>query len=346
MESLGGESLIHGHIGRGQVSDTPIGETGTDPTVILRASADCEATRGDVLDIAVSLSRLHLFDAENEESLMPRIPMENRLPCIVKDDVLSFSDQRFTLPPALSGRASGKPCELILPTDAILLGTGQGRARIAEVECFDADGTRLPSEADAPFKVLYRLYVGGTVFFASGSGRARFQAGDTLPFDLDFSRITVEGADILPLPSDNRLDGHFIKEKEVDNTPHSPTCGRRIWRFYLDLADHPLTADPSLADSLFASCGTKIFRSDLIYSFPASALTLTLRAPDDPPSRDALSGRVAEILDYGRTTYASVSLGSRRIIAPYEGKVGDLVHVTLDQSHITVTDKATGMIIR
>ena len=360
VESLGGETLIYGHIGAGVSDDQPIGEsadegesTPTRDAITLKAPADCEASRGDILYAAVSLRRLHVFDRAGEQSIAPRIPTENRSLCTVEGDLLTVASQRFPLPPALCGkidatdtaRKPSTPMELILPTDAILLGTGSGRAEVREVEVYDKDGARLSDRAESPDKTLYRLHIGGEVFFALESGKPRFAVGDSVPFDPDLSRITVEACGIFPLPFENRLDGRFVKEKEVDDTPHSPTCGRRVYRFYLDIADHPLAADKTLCDTLFACRGAKIFRTPLTYSFPASAVTLTPRADGDPATRDVLTGRVAAVLDYGRTTYASVSLGSHRIIAPYDGKVGDPVAITLDQSRLTVTDRDTGMIV-
>ncbi len=348
VEALGGETLVYARLGRvdlsGEVTATADGEADAGE-VIFKASPEFEVHRGDVMEVAVSLGKLHVFDRETEESLKPRLPAENVCPCTVADGTLTFAGQRFPLPPALSGQETdGKkpPCEgeLILPSEAILLGTGAGRARVEEVE-------RL-AESDRPGGGhLYRLNIGGEVFFTPEAGaEARYAVGDAVPFDVDFSRITVAAAMIAPLTTENRLVGRFCKEKVLDDRPGSPTAGRRTWHFFEEMADQPIEADKALSDKLFSCKGSRIFGLDLTYAFPAEAVTVLLREPGD---RRALSARVNEILDFGRTTYLRASVGTQSVTAPcpadIKAAVGDRVFLVIDQARLSVVDRAQDMII-
>ena len=352
VEALGGETLIYGHLGTDVPDTTPIGAAaemrdnegnsaaGEQNGVIMKASAEFEAHRGDVLDAAVNLRKLHLFDRETEVSIRPRIPTENVCNCSVKNGMLVFASQRLPLPPALRERQMAADTAILtLPTDALLPGTGSGRAKVEETEVFPAEGT---ADGDA-IQTLYRLTVGGETVFATEAGKPRFRAGDSFPFDVDFSRITVQigdaaaDADISPLPTENALKGRFTKEKELD------AKGKRRYRFYLDVEDRPIAADGELCEKLFSCKGTAIFRAALEYRFPPDAVTVTPRGKEE--EKAALLGRVKRILDYGRVVCAEIDVGGKTVIAPYRGRAGDAVDLTLDQSKLTVVDAEADIVI-
>ncbi len=355
VEALGGETLVYGHLGVAVPDDLPIGASigemaeSTEPTdgkgqpgasehdritsdaIIIKAPADYEAHRGDVVDAAVNLRKLHLFDRETEVSIKPRIPTENICPCTVEGGFLDFAGQRFPLPPALCGETSAPQSvegELSLPADAILLGTGMGRARVEEVEIFDADIRQ---------RTLYRLSVGGVTLFALEAAPPRYGVGDTVPFDPDFSRIEAAACGIKPLRAENALEGRFTKEKETDDR------GRKVYRFYLDMADQPVSVEKALREKLFSCKGTAIFRTPLSYRFPPDAVTVAHRGKTD--EKTALMGRVTKILDYGRVVYAELDVGGKTVIAPFGGKAGEAVALSIDQSRLTVVDREADIVI-
>ena len=344
VEVLGGESLIYGRLGA-DTPDAPTDELSDgDREVILKAPADCHAARGDVIDAAIHLGKLHVFDRESQISLKRRVPEENVAPCTVDTTTLTFAGQRLPLPPVLSRLMEEKEKkaplagELFLPSDAILLGTGAGRARVSATET-------ITDTRDISTLLLYQLDVNGEVFFASERGEARFSAGDTVPFDLNFSRITVEKAGIHPLPRENELDGRFTKEKVLDERPDSPTKGRKIHRFFLEMADMPVEADEALREKLFSCKGSAVFHLSLSYRFPVDGVRVLPRREGSREGISGIFGRVSAILDYGRTTYASITVGTRQVIAPYEGAVGDPVILQIDQSRLTVSDRESGLIL-
>ncbi len=330
VEVLGGESLIYGRLGKDAPDDA---ENTPDSTreIILKAPADCETMRGEIIDVAINIAKLHIFDKETEVSIKRRIPSENVCACSIERSVLLFAGQRFPLPPTLSSDDKKAPVkgELVLPTDAFFLGTGTGRAQVTAVERFENSG----SDRDL---CLYQLAAGETVLFASETGQVRFAAGDTVPFDIDLSRITVKEAAIFPLPPQNELDGRFIKEKVTD------ARGRRVYRFSLEMADMPVEADKDLREKLFSCKGSGIFHLSLAYRFPVDAVTVLPRST----TRDVgVSGRVSAILDYGRTVYARIAVGTRQIVAPYNGAVDDAVTLVIDQSRLSVIDRESGLIL-
>ena len=257
----------------------------------------------------------------------------------MREGVLSFAGQRFPLPAALAAATEGDS-EVRIPVEAILPGTGSGRATVKSIEPLDTtpDATRY----------LYRLAVGDETLFATETLTAapRYHAGDTLPFDIDFHRISIAAAGVEPLPGENILPCRLVRDKQVDDRRDSPTRGRKIYRFFFDFGDRLLEVDPDLCQKLFSCKGTAIFRTELEVRFPPDAVTISPRTPG-VATETTLPGRVTEVYDYGRRTFARVAIATGRatVIAPCESGVGDAVHVSLDQSRLTVYDREVGIII-
>ncbi len=324
VEVLGGETLIYGRIGDAATRD---GE------IILKASAEAEVHRGDALRVGVDKRRLHLFEGTEDsgKSLLPRIPRENICSCEVKDGEILFAGQRFSLPPALAD-AKGGAGELTLPCDAILIGTGAGRAEVAAAETVE------DTERAVPLR-LYRLVAGGESFFLSAEiDGLTLAVGDTVCFMPDFARITAPG--ITPLPRTVTLSGRLDKEKR-------PREGGRgsDWSFFLDISGRRVEAAPALREKLFSCKGSAVFRLPLLFSFPSEAATLSAQA-----LRDGLPAKVEALYDYGQRTYVRVSVGGQDAVIPADtdGKrpsVGATVYLSVDQNRLSVTDGESGIVI-
>jgi hypothetical protein len=108
-----------------------------------------------------------------------------------------------------------------------------------------------------------------------------------------------------------------------------------------------VTAEEALCQKLFSCKGTAIFHTPLSYVIPVGAVTVTPRNqnPDTAADKQALTGKVTEVLDYGRTVYARISVGSQTVIAPYTGNRGDAVSLAFDQSRLSVVDREAEIII-
>ncbi len=219
-------------------------------------------------------------------------------------------------------------CRVFLPADALRLGVGEGRATVRSAEAVTLPEGEVPAWTELPAgggttagggatagtlprdrAVLYRLEAGGELFFALEAGDTpRHLVGEALPFSPDFTRMRLEALPdgqglaawtLAPLGRENRLPGRLTRERTVDNRPGSPTEGRRIYRFYLDMADHPLEATPELREKLFSCRGTGIFRTELAFCFPPEALRVAGGEPGGagrnaaPASQDAAGNTAA-----------------------------------------------------
>ncbi len=315
VEALGGETLVYANLN----VDTPDDKLGA---IIIRADADCLVHRGDVIDIAISKSKLHVFDKATEMSIKPRIPLENALDCGVSGGKVSFAGQSFSLPAAISGKEAAA-AELLLPTDAVLLGCGEGSGVIENVETIDG-------------KTLYQLNVGGQVLFALEKDEARYAAGDAVSFTIDCRRISVSQCDITPLNCQNALSGMLVKQKEQNES------GKAFYNFYMESAGQQVIADVEVCKKLFGCKGTKIFQTPLEYMFDAASVTITDGHCDD---HSGFNGTVTQVLDYGTIKYAKVQVGDQTILAPYGGEAGVEVTLQVDGAGMTVKDQKLDIII-
>lgn len=316
VEALGGETLIYANLNL-QTPDAQLG------AITVKADADCSVRRGDIINIAINKNKLHVFDKETEDSIKPRIPGENVVDCSVKGGKLSFAGQTFTLPSALE--CNDSTSEAVIPTDAVILGAGEGMATVAQVEYIEN-------------KTLYRLDVNGTTMFALQNDEPTYAEGQDVKFGIDYCRISIEGCGISPLESTNCISGKFVKIKEADEN------GKKRYNFYMnfDSSSQMLSAPNKMSKKLFACKGAKIFHTPVEYIFNAQDVLVSF---GNGSPKSSLNGTVERIMDYGDIKYAVINVDNNKITAPYDGSEGDSVNIKIKPDAITVKDKQLDIII-
>ena len=85
VEDLGDESLIYGDI---NLNGDGYSESPT--RIIVKTTLSHEYRSGEVCEVAFNVKKLHFFDAETEETIVPRIPEVNEASCEVRDGVLTW----------------------------------------------------------------------------------------------------------------------------------------------------------------------------------------------------------------------------------------------------------------
>jgi hypothetical protein len=210
--------------------------------------------------------------------------------------------------------------ETVIPISALTLGAGAGKANVQWVE--NVEG-----------KNLYFLKVGDLTMFSLEVGEARFKAGDIVDFDIDFTKVGIEALGIAPINLTNTLDGTFTKEKDKS---------RKFYNFYMNVGTAKLIPTVPACEKIFACKGSKIFRTPLEYIFDASVVTVT---PHEEGATDVLTGTVSEIRDYGFVRYATVDTEGQKVVAAYDGAVGDHVDLHVPAESIVIKDKSIDIII-
>ncbi|MBO5110858.1 MAG: sn-glycerol-3-phosphate ABC transporter ATP-binding protein UgpC [Clostridia bacterium] len=312
VEVLGGETLIYANLNL----ETPDAQSGA---IIIRADSDTQVRRGDIIDIEISRKKFHVFDKATEKSIRRRIPKENVIRASVAGGVLAFADQHFTLPSAIRC-ADSADVEISMPIQALTLGEGGGKAKVQWTE--DIDG-----------KTLYFLRVGELTLFSLEAGEARFAIGDEIAFDIDFTQMSAEALGVTPLCLTNTLDGIFTKEKNP--------AGKQ-YDFFMNIGDAKLVPTDGICEKVFACKGNKIFHTPLEYVIEAKKLSVV---PHAEGAKNALTGKVVTLLDYGRESYAVIDVGGQTLTAAYRGNVGDTVDVLVPVEAMTIKDKTIDIII-
>ena len=312
VEVLGGETLIYANLNL----NTPDAEEGA---IIIKASPDTIVRRGDILDIEISRRKFHVFDKETEMSIRKRIPEASYIRANVEDGKLTFEGQAFEMPSAVKCD-NATDVETVIPISALTLGAGAGKAKVQWVE--NVEG-----------KNLYFLKVGDLTMFSLEEGEARFKAGDIVDFDIDFTKVGIEALGIAPINLTNTLDGTFTKEKDKS---------RKFYNFYMNVGAAKLIPTVPACQKIFACKGSKIFRTPLEYIFDASVVTVT---PHEEGATDVLTGTVSEIRDYGFVRYATIDTEGQKVVAAYDGAVGDQVDLHVPAESIVIKDKSIDIII-
>ena len=312
VEVLGGETLIYANLNL----NTPDAEEGA---IIIKASPDTIVRRGDILDIEISRRKFHVFDKETEMSIRKRIPEASYIRANVEDGKLTFEGQAFEMPSAVKCD-NATDVETVIPISALTLGVGAGKAKVQWVE--NVEG-----------KNLYFLKVGDLTMFSLEEGEARFKAGDIVDFDIDFTKVGIEALGIAPINLTNTLDGTFTKEKDKS---------RKFYNFYMNVGAAKLIPTVPACEKIFACKGSKIFRTPLEYIFDASVVTVT---PHEEGATDVLTGTVSEIRDYGFVRYATIDTEGQKVVAAYDGAVGDHVDLHVPAESIVIKDKSIDIII-
>ena len=311
VEVLGGETLIYANLNL----QTPDAQEGA---IIIKTNPDTEYRRGDIIDIEISRRKFHVFDKETEQSIRKRIPDENVINVSIADGVLHFEGQSFRLPAAVAC-ADSKLEEISMPVGALTLGQGEGNATVQWIETIGK-------------KTLYFLKVGEMTLFSLEEGEARFQVGDDVRFDIDFSQVAMNAQNVKPLCMVNTLDGKFTKEKDVS---------RKFYHFYMNIGEEKLIPTDRICEKVFACKGNAIFHTPLEYVVSVKDLSVLPAGS----AANALTGTVQSILDYGREKYAVIDVHGQTVTALYEGDVGDQVDVFIPVEKVTIKDKSIDIII-
>lgn len=296
VEDLGDESLIYGDI---NLNGDGYSESPT--RIIVKTTLSHEYRSGEVCEVAFNVKKLHFFDAETEETIVPRIPEVNEASCEVRDGVLTWMRNSVKLPPAF-GDLDGKGTVLI-PTNAI---TFDGNLDANVVGCEQVLG-----------KHLISLEMNGERMFAVSDTEMPLQA---VKVGLDLKRITltIDGRTHEPLHEVVQFKGKVIKKKETKVREVGGKSKRqKVINFYLDVSGAQFVAPEHIARKVFSTLSPRaVFATDFLYEFTPYDIKIDGKG---------IEGEVTGMYDYGAEKFAQIRIGEDsvnvHIDAPVSGKV-------------------------
>ncbi len=307
-EELGNQTLVYGDINM-----DGDGYTESSTRIIIEAAGDTDFKAGDILDAALDLNKVHLFDKETEESILPRIPEYNFVDCEVKDGVLAFLENSVALPSAISC-GDGK-YELLIPSDAISFG-GNIEVNVVSSEVING-------------KILVSFELGGRRMFAVSEEEVK-KGKKKISVDLKRVSLMKDGETAVEsMPDKVVIKGKLIKEKVAETVEKDgKTKKTKVIKFFLGMGDARFAAPDDMAKKLISAMGVKkAFTEELRYEC----------GPYDMKLADSgISGEVERIADYGKEKFAVVKIGGETAYIRVDDKCEGIVHLVPDIDKLAI----------
>lgn len=312
-EELGNETLVYGDLnmeGDGYVeSSTRI--------IIKVADGDTDFRVGEIVETYLDISKVHLFDKQTEESVLPRIPEYNYVDCNVSGGKLTFLGKEVILPPAI--KCDDGDGELLIPTDAVTLG---GDIKADVIGCENING-----------KYLLSMRLGTRCVYAVVPYEVNLP---TVDISIDPTRISIlrGGKEIVSaMPRLVSLKGGFrkittVKEEEVNGK----TKKRKVKDFVLAVEDAQFPASDETAQKLFSAMGVRHALTKAL-RFECSCYDLTV-------GDEGISATVEEIVDYGKEKFAKCKIGENSFYVLVKEQVEGVVKLMPDLSRLAIIDDA------
>ena len=305
-EDLGSETLVYGDI-----NPSGDGYVESSTRIIIKDNSGLELQAGDVVEAALNIERVHLFDKETEESVLPRIPEYNYLDCEVKDGKLKFLGAEVELPAAV--KTEDFKGELLLPTNAVTLG---GKLKAEVVSCEHINGVYLLS-----------LTLGGKRLYAVTTEPV---GAKTVNIGIDFKKITVtaDGENkISPMPELNRFECKFVKNKTRETVEGKL---KKVVRFGFTAHGAFFQATDEMAQKMFAALGIKrAYSAELRMECSAYHLAV---------SDNGIAAEAIETLDYGTEKFLKCRVGENAVYVKTDAEYSGNIYLLPDFEHIGIVE--------
>lgn len=276
VEDLGVDSQIYADFNT--ESEDTVTESST--RLIIKAPPGTFYRAGEIIEVSLDLSHLHIFDMQTEESIMPRIPEKKIAVGTVNGGKLTLLGATVSLPAAI--RPDDGEYEIHIPAKDFSLG---GKIKAKYVADEEVNGQR-----------LVQMNANGEAVYVLADKDGKTNGG--ISVELKHCTFFRGGEEVVsPLPFDNGLQGRLIRnkvQKEVDNG-NSGVKKVKVAEFILNVNGVDFKCPDEVADKIIAGCGKYAFKIPLGISFSPEAATL---------SDEGIPATVDSVYDYGTGKYA------------------------------------------
>ncbi len=197
FEELGNETLIYGDF---DLNVHGLGDSKT-AVIVKNYGGEHSCRIGDVIDVAVDMTKAHFFDGVTEQTIAPRVPSENVFDVAIDGADVSLLDAKVALPKAVGVQLDGANLQkgyMLIPTNALYEGGDHLKAKVVAVENINS-------------QQVVHLLNGARTFFMMGN--RDYQVGETLSLGIDFKQISLMDGELnviaKPLPEFDALYGAY-----------------------------------------------------------------------------------------------------------------------------------------
>lgn len=347
VEDLGSESIVYCELDPDSNEDL----TDTKSRLVVKIDPRTKVYKGDKINVSFDGDRIHLFDKETENTILPRIPASNEVSAKVEGGVLKVFGKAMTLPSAIS--LSDGDYELSIPTDAILIDGVRGEAKefedlvepnnyemkyldkklpvcslrsfapIAPVAMGEKLDAKVVNKELVNKTVLLELNVGGEIMFAVAPEEVD---KDNVQISIDLKRVQFKnGEEVVkePLQESNCLSAHLVSEK----------AGKKVFNYLLNVEGCNFLSTKTISDKLITASGRKVFSVNLTVDFTPYGVV---------KADDGIAARVVDILDYGTEKFALLNANGKTVnmFIPndQELSVGDNITVAVNPYILGIVD--------
>lgn len=297
VENLGVDSQVYGDFnihGEEQITDS-------ETKAIIKAPAGIKFAEDSVIEVSLDFSHVHLFDAETEQSIIPRVPHSVTVNCSVVGGKLSLLGNQVDLPPAI--RMIDGDYELKLSTEAVCIG---GDIKLQQDGSEDIDGRK-----------LLHLRADDEVVFALCDENDNEANG----VGIDFRKCAFlqNGVEIVSaIPMQNRVP--FVLRKYGHGK--KAVCK-------LLVGESEIECSEKVTDKIIDSFGRDAFKLGFDMIFDVSVAHI---------AQEGIAAQVADVLDYGTVKYLRCNVANTDVFVQSENEigVGEQVHIAVDTSEVNV----------
>ena len=322
-------------------SEETVGESPT--RVIVKAPAGSYYDVDQIIEVSLDLSQIHVFDAETENTIAPRIPQEIVTEGVVANGTLTLLGNAMELPEAI--KVENGNYHVTVPTSAVII---KGNAPIATkttTKSRSKAAATLPDtivgdviqQEDVNGQRLVHIKVADRVLFAIVDPEAKI--GKKVKIDIDLKQIALEREGdtvVTPLNLTNVLSGTISKHKvKVEKEINGKTKLVNDMAFALDIAGASVDCPRSIAMRLINGGGQHIFGKALEFQFTPYQVSA---------AEEGISATVEQILNYGTETFAVCRVGDTLVNVAVDKKFdASEVKLALDVEQLAIIEIARGI---
>lgn len=304
VEALGSETIVYANLDLNNETKT-VGDTSTE--VRIKMLSNFDVTIGDTVKVAIDLTKIHLFDAENEESVIQRIPDVFSANCEIKDGKLNIFGTDLQLPPAILPQVHDGKCVVNIPTAAVKQ-DGRFTGKIVKKDVVDLENLYwIETESGIVFlRTPNDVELKGNVKFDIPTGAFKITGDDYVVHRINLLCKLPVTADLV---SKSLLQ--FISNEDRFDVPFD------------------------IAQKMFNTKGRKLLKTPLSVLFNTN---------NEGPC--TFKAKVLELVDYGDDKYANVDYNGNKFFVVDNGyNVGDTITVHLDLDDSLITDEDMDIIL-
>lgn len=274
IEELGAETLVNANV------------IGTADNIIFKTKNTSTIVADQEVSIYVDPTKLHFFDLENENTLLPRIPKYRHFNLKVEDGAINLFDQKYVLPPYFKNiLKENNIYEFKIPTEAIVKGDSY-KGIIEKCEQIDD-------------KYLAHIKINNYLIFAILD--EEISEGSEFDFDVNSHLIQVrENGEVLinSIPDTNKVLGKLfrIKDEIIYTAKNGKEKKKKVTGFKYKIGDYLIDVDKAIYEKTLAVLVKKFELHDIEYSFSSNVDALT--------KDQGITVKFLKLMDYGKEKFA------------------------------------------